>query len=656
MVNDSSFQLSISKIEVKNFRGIKHTTANFDKLNVLIGKNNSGKTTIFSALDILGKLSSDASSLKISDFNVEMISDIWEHRRDTSYLRDKIDEWVVELIVEYRWQDLPFELWDLITDLSNNGTVAGKVTLSLPVDKLSEVSNLDDVSQIQKLFIVNYYYNSTSDQTQNWIPITGNIYESNSLRNILFPKKFVVNRNSPAKQIIMIEAARFMSNGKDSNVTATASQFSTEMKQAVTEREFVEAFNSSMTSVSEKLKQTTNDLAQHLKSFAFDLGSTGQDRELVVSPTADEWLQNPGIRIGTRFRDLSFDIPLSSEGYGYQNIFNIISRIESAFKDITNVPYPSGEQKSVLFVIEEPEAFTHPQLQHIFITNLANYIDKRSKELYIDTQVVVISHSAEVALSAIENNYNVVHVNKMNNQITIKNWSSLDDKKQSQLNEFKKILLNYNAESLFADKLILYEGDAERIVLNGIIRRLSREEANFNLASDRYALVPIGKNYHKFNEILPELGYKGILIFTDLDFSKGRQQHYKKENLFEDAVDSSNFVIRKYFLNNSDIHTRFQGINDFYYKQDNIAIYTQNRIEESNFYPSTFEPAIMFNKNNYDILKMADAITGDIETPTNDFEKHIPSKTAFALTVLERLDEIEIPKYIVDGLRWLNEQ
>lgn len=656
MEENGDFRLSISKIKIKNFRGIKCAEAELDKLNVLIGKNNAGKSTIFSALDILGHLS-NMKSLKISDFNVEMIADIWRNRNNQIYLKENLDKWSMELVVQYIWQNLPYELWDLITEISNKGAVAGKIKVSLSEDKISELSKLNSATELQQCFIITYYIGTQSESETEWSPITNNFFESNSLRNILFPKLFVPGHNSPSKQIIMIEAARFMSNGRDTNVKATASQFSSEMKKAVEDVDFVREFNISMQAVSEKLEATTNSLAQSLRRFAFDLETGDSKRKLIVSPTADEWLNNPGIRIGTRFNDLEFDIPLSSEGYGYQNIFNIIARVESSFKDIVNVPYQSGEQKSILFVIEEPEAYTHPQLQHIFITNLAEYIEKKAQTLNIDTQVVVISHSAEVALSAIENNYNVIHVNKLNDGIKIQNWNRLDVETEKQLKEFKKILLNFNAESLFADKLILYEGDAERILLNGVIRKLSRTDPNFLLNSDRYALIPIGKNYHKFDKILPKLGYKGILVFTDIDFSQSSSDHFKKVFNFLEAKSSSNYVIRKYFLKDKKtIQDRFREANAFCLLNEQVAIYTQNKLENSTFYPSTLEPAFLFNEDNFAILKSSNAINYNKSEPTNELEKYISSKTEFALDILENIDNIAIPTYITEGLKWLDNQ
>ena len=45
--------MQIKTVKLKNFRGYKNeTTINFENLTVLVGKNDSGKSTVLEALDI----------------------------------------------------------------------------------------------------------------------------------------------------------------------------------------------------------------------------------------------------------------------------------------------------------------------------------------------------------------------------------------------------------------------------------------------------------------------------------------------------------------------------------------------------------------------------------------------------------------------------
>lgn len=44
--------MQVARIHIENFRGIKDTTLDFTKHAVLLGDNNTGKTTVLEALDL----------------------------------------------------------------------------------------------------------------------------------------------------------------------------------------------------------------------------------------------------------------------------------------------------------------------------------------------------------------------------------------------------------------------------------------------------------------------------------------------------------------------------------------------------------------------------------------------------------------------------
>ena len=64
--------MKISKIQIKNFRLLKDFSIDLeDELSLIIGKNNTGKTSILTALDkFLNQ--SGRRSITLDDFNVEL--------------------------------------------------------------------------------------------------------------------------------------------------------------------------------------------------------------------------------------------------------------------------------------------------------------------------------------------------------------------------------------------------------------------------------------------------------------------------------------------------------------------------------------------------------------------------------------------------------
>ncbi len=47
----------IEQLSIKNFKGIKEIDLDFSKLNILVGENNSGKSTILQSLAFLAQIS-----------------------------------------------------------------------------------------------------------------------------------------------------------------------------------------------------------------------------------------------------------------------------------------------------------------------------------------------------------------------------------------------------------------------------------------------------------------------------------------------------------------------------------------------------------------------------------------------------------------------
>jgi AAA15 family ATPase/GTPase len=58
-----------TKLEINNFRGIRKLELNdFNRINVFVGKNNVGKTTVLEALFLLNGASNAILPLKINGF------------------------------------------------------------------------------------------------------------------------------------------------------------------------------------------------------------------------------------------------------------------------------------------------------------------------------------------------------------------------------------------------------------------------------------------------------------------------------------------------------------------------------------------------------------------------------------------------------------
>ncbi|MBZ5981645.1 ATP-dependent nuclease [Leuconostoc gasicomitatum] len=645
-----SFIFGISRVKIKNFRGIKNADVSFKKNTIIVGRNNVGKSTIISAIFGFSNIK-NSIDLNVNNFNIKLIETIFNNRTNLKKLKKEINRWNMFVEIHYKWENVPSYLFDLITSLSSQGEVRVRTIASLNEDLFAELSQETNASQLNKYFIISY---EIFDFNLNeWIPADQNN------RHLLFPKS---NDSIEASQnVYYIKADRHVDNGDSSNNNITGRLFNKRLSSSVDSPSFTRSFGMVKRILNRKLSTDTDDMKQDLNQFSFPNNDV---LNLEIIPTFDEWTKNPQVRVSQLYKNLGIEIPINRQGLGYQNIYNILGQLGNSFKSIEKLIKKSGDdRRSVMFIIEEPEVYTHPQMQHVFIQQLVNFINnKNSSGLYIQT--LIISHSAEVAVAALDkdNDYQLVRVTTNQSDETIANTWNSDNKSDSRLTS---LILNYNAELLFADKVILVEGDSERALITSMMRRLDNDFSNpTTLLTQQIAIVPVGKSIKQLEDSLKQLNFKKLVMFTDLDFGKSSSA---KVHDFKDAVTSTSSLIRQAFIGN---HQSFQNVfngsgpHSISYpnsKVPNLKIFTQNWIDSS-FLPMTLEPALLNTGNNYDILKKYFTSTVSKNSNRVNLSSKWGGKVNFALDVALLINEmdsknnylIDIPEYFVEGLRWLN--
>lgn len=639
----TDFEFRIDKVYVKNFRGIKQTKIAFKQNTIIVGRNNVGKSTIISALFGL-----QSSEFNVVDLNIDLIKCIYDNKTNTEWLKQNIDDLTVEIELEYFWKNVPPYLFELITSLSNTGRVKVRVIAKLNEDRLEELASLNNVTTLNEFFIRRY---EIFDESINkWI------LADNHNRDLLFPK--FGNTSKAALNIFHIKADRKFNSGKNSNDDLTGQLFNSRLTETVTKSTFIEAFNSAGKTLKDTIQSDLDGIKNDLGQFSFP-NDTIESFDII--PTFDEWSKNPKVRVSQFYEELGLEIPINKQGLGYQNVYNILGQLGNAFSDIAKLSeIESGKtRRAVMFVIEEPEVYTHPQMQHVFVQQLVDHIKKKNdSNLYIQT--VIISHSAEVAVAAIEkdNDYQLVRVATDENGNTISaDWSSTEFEKS----RLSSLILNYNAELLFADKVILVEGDSERILITAIMRRLQEEE-HIDLLSKQVVIIPVGKSISRLEQSLQKLEFEKTVMFTDLDFKNADNE---KEFDFKNAISSTNSTIKNVFLKDDNFQHVFSSNNNFFSTQypstiKNFHVFTQNWIE-NDFLPMTLEPSILNTGKNYNVLK--NFFSKTVQSKNNNINlKSAVTKVDFAFEVADLILEkdadlnykIEIPKYLKEGLKWLS--
>lgn len=662
-------KIKISKISIKNFRSIKDSTICLKRETILLGKNNIGKTSLLDAFQAFNY------GLKLSDINIDLLIKIMNNKSNHIAISPTD---CLELSVTYEWENLQSDYWSLLSNISDKGETRVLIRYSIPNENYPELSKVDKVNELLELFT-----------KQVWI---GSVKDFNDKKQKLLPPNTKLSKYLPISksnleqvrsgELLMcpIMAFRYVDSGRTSSEDATASQFSTKVARTLTKDEKVEdVFSDTQSKVDKVVFNSLKPFQEELKDFAYP---RDPENPLKAILTLDEWLASPKVRISQTFGKLDgFELPLSAQGLGYQNIYNIIARISAFFAKMDELDL----HNPVFFAIEEPEAFTHPQLQHIFIQQIYRFINKSAKDLQVPYQLMIISHSPEIAISAFEMNFEIVIGRKQRKNTYFINWDSIGGENIKSREKLKKLIMNYNAELLFADKLIAYEGNAERLILTAIMRKKVQ-----SLLTEKIAFIPVGTAFNSLKNAIDDLRFEKVLLITDID--------YKRKKGTNDIDDSSNIMTTngnlrylestneydKVKINKIDLTSIFSKKTEAvckkhifkpsnnikeeentYETHSNFMIVTQGYNREFSFLPRTLESALVFaSQENFEKYKNAKLLNEGIDETlkSNPFDVNDilgkllkQGKADFALNSLELIldGEFTVPQYLLRGLNWL---
>lgn len=317
------------------------------------------------------------------------------------------------------------------------------------------------------------------------------------------------------------------------------------------------------------------------------------------------------------------NIPEAQYGMGYTNLMVIIANIVD-YLEVYKEDDINGAVN--ILCIEEPESFMHPQMQELFIKNIAKAISRLlGKKNEFDTfQILITTHSSHILNSKIQSGNsldNIIYLGEANGQKIVK---SIKDEyiigvkePQDAVYEYIKKYLRLEATDIFfADAIILVEGMSEETYLRYLID--AKELNIFHIKVYRID----GAHAHKFRKLLELLGVKTVIL-TDLDLKriKDNKTIADKANIKDltnyyghtkDCITTNNalkkFIIRAFDIFSSENDEKNSKINeeiisaisnDEFLKltipETNITVYSQGKINGS--YATSFEEAIILTNS-----------------------------------------------------------
>lgn len=465
---------------------------------LIVGKNNSGKTTIVNALNMLCHNQQPCAS----DFNLSYLKDLFKEYQQAFKENPKTNfeeietpalEFNLKIKVNFKKDDLMTHLSPFISigdeDDGESVSVNLKVTVQLLEDILfkKEVRNIflnknfiegdkeRDV-RFEKFYSLLSKETTTIDAIDNlykisFVDILGDAAEKFSLKKLINIKEIRANRH--LKDGVLSDVFNKIVTFQFSNDATSRSSLESNLLK----------INKTITNdVGSKNSDISDVLSQIESSGKVSLNLSG-------NITYNDIMKG---LIKYNFMDGDDYIPEDQFGLGYINLINIIGEI---IHFVDSYEDKSHFSRINLLFIEEPEAFMHPQMQEFFINRIDNAV-KKALEIAnessggknsLQCQLAITTHSSHIVNSKIHNSNTFNNINYLTSIRRCTKAVNLtddaivtgsDENSKQNMNFIKKHIKFKVSELFFSDAIIFVEGITEETLISYYLGK-NNELSNF---------------------------------------------------------------------------------------------------------------------------------------------------------------------------------
>lgn len=612
--------------------------------SLIVGKNNSGKSTIIKLLNTLQNTKSGSRNIfKHTDFNLKMLSD-WYQENIESKSEEEIKsidnfpsmEFLLVLGIDDE-NDIISSFEDILIiggidsdEVQENADVA-EVSINIKYEVADVVTFLEELVKIKTS-----YFNDREHHDGQYLVYKKEIQYRNFL-DLFSSNYFILNcyplgREEPAKEfslssLLKVETieANTVKNDK------TLSQAYNKIVSTYIKNNDIAAIDSLVGDINYRVKDMVDaNIKDILQSAVSSIEST-KNLQMNLHPdvTLEKIFANSIIY---EYQEGNNNIPESQFGMGYTNLMIIIAKIVD-YIELYSEKDINGSVN--ILCIEEPESFMHPQMQELFIKNISKAIATLlGKKQQLDTfQILITTHSTHILNSKIQsgntlNNISYLGQTGVNNFIknisddAIVSGTDIDKKAYEYIKKYLRLEVS---DIFFADAVILVEGVSEETYLRYEIDRhpiLKNHHIKVYRIDGAYA--------HQFTSLLDLLGIKTV-IFTDLDLKRSEskkivdikdndcpdiilsnvpdlREKYEKSTEYLSTNQALRYFIRKDL---NDMDAKVESVNNYLFEvvaenealvihDGKISIYAQGKI--NGYYATSFEEAIILTNavNNND--------------------------------------------------------
>lgn len=691
-----SWIMYVSSLKISNYRkfgctdntiGFVESKSNNAKQNIVassttlvIGKNNSGKTTVTKALELI---ISDSEVINGHDFNYKYTKRVLSQHFTDNYKERPSLKFEIEIIFDDSEDDFTGVLGSFVDIKSalNKEIKKAKVIVEYIV---KDISLYDEKVEELILTRLNKEYDD---------PVTFRMY-LDILSELKFKRKITnsvgrVVDKVLAKNIIDLRVISAAKNIHDKKLLTRSFNKIIKFMYENDELDFknildlVGSNNESLTSSIKNKHQTgvQSVLSKIIsdKKIGLDLRSDLTFEKLMSDLVVYE------------HKDGSHMVPEGQFGLGYASLISILGEII----DYANQGLRRKKQSRIrMLCIEEPEVFMHPQMQINFVRHIQEALvaifELAEKSIdSIKTQLLVTTHSSHILNSIIHGSGTLDDINYIHLKdgdaanLLLKDDEISDDPKEiEQFTFIKKHIKHQVPELFFSDAIILVEGITEERVLNYYI------ESNPILSRMHISVFRIDGAHGKVYAKLISKLLIPTLIITDVDFGKSKvpqddsddnDEPVQISEIRKDAI-TTNSTLKHFF--NSDLISSYH---DYYqnkkvmvvFQKDSIRINNDENSKSISYYATSFEEAVILeNYNNKLLQEVLDSVLGKsfreilgnstdglpLAHNSSKLQKLLAKKKSeFSNQMIYSLvtrsnDKPALPAYIKSGLIWLAEE